>query len=825
MHAPVRPALALSLLLALGACGGRSAAPATAGGTLSKAGCTFDGSVPAYPSDLLPVLSYPVHRGALIRCAAPAQTPSPKIVDGNPADWIGESQRFGGSTRLAAGELIYNDYLFDAYGADDGVDATRVQRLDPLASVDQRFARLDAISQAAGDQLDVPSPVGALDHYGDRVELGDEADLFEVRWAAQGGEVLLLARYSTLTDPARAALVVLLDTAPGGGGDIGFGSGLGSQRFEQAVLLNADGVTLRDLASGSETVLAGAKVTVNAEGWTNTLEASLPASLFGTNAQVGVFSGKRTPEGLTPANVAYRDLEPVTIYFEKLQGLALGAGNIDSFTTEFQPDELRSGASETVTPGVGYHERQFYSGENISKEEGERGHLQPYGLYVPTGLAAAPALTPLTIWMHYRGGKAHSGAAWTPRLFQQLGEEPAHLMVSPRGRGTSTWYVSQAHQDFFEVFDDVHALFPTIDPDRRYLSGYSMGGYGTYLFGTLYPDLFAGGFSTSGPPTQGAWTGLGPDDASCDLPGGEIPEVGSATSPCFIEANEGNANAQLTWRLLENLRHFPLAINHGTNDELVFVSGIQRVGLRLLQLGYRYDFMMFFGYEHFSQAIVDEWGDGAAYLDHFVRPAHPRRITYKVSPALTHAVNTQRNGDGFLFSYNPDGAWWVDDLVVRDEDPDANPDVGDPEAFGMVDAQSFALPAATVLTIPRGVEVRTDTTAIATPALSIGAHSTPFARTGLDWLELGAEALSNGFSVSLTHIASASLDAAAMALDASQPVDGTVVSDGDSTLRIRGLSRELRVAVNGSEIPNAKSGDTVTLQLPAGTHSIRLEPR
>ena len=39
-----------------------------------------------------------------------------------------------------------------------------------------------------------------------------------------------------------------------------------------------------------------------------------------------------------------------------------------------------------------------------------------------------------------------------------LGEEQGNIVVSPRGRGTSTWYVSEAHQDFFEVFDDVHRL-------------------------------------------------------------------------------------------------------------------------------------------------------------------------------------------------------------------------------------------------------------------------------------------------------------------------------------------------------------------------------
>lgn len=816
--------LAACSLLTLQACT-RSTAPQLAGASAIKADCTTPDAIPSHPLNVLPVLSYATPRGSLIRCPADAQKPSAKIVDGDPSDWTGELQRFGGSTRLSAGELIYDDYLFDAYGADDGVDATRVERLDTLAGLDARFSRLDALSQAMGDQLDVPSPIGADDVYGNSVSLDDEADLQELRWAADEDRVYLLARYTTLTDPSKAALVVLLDNTDGGGGDVGFGSGLRSNRFDYAILLTADGVRLRDLASGQESALDGAQIAINADGWNNTLEASLPAALFGDQSRIGAFTGKRADSGITPANVAYRPGEPVTIYFERLQALSLHAGNIDDFGTDLDLAALRGGASESVRPGPGYHERQFLSGENISQENGERGHWQPYGLYVPSGLAQAPQLTPINFWMHYRGGKAHSGAAWTPRLIEQLGERPANLVATPRARGTSTWYVSQAHQDFFEVYADVHALFPNIDPDRRYLSGYSMGGYGTYLFGALYPDLFAAGFSSSGAVTQGAWTGLGPDDFTCGLPGGDIPGVGAATSPCFVEANEGNANAQLTYRVLENTRYFPIAINHGSNDELALTPGALRMGARLLELGHRYDMMIFAGYEHFTQAIMDEWADGAAYLQQFSRPAHPREITYKVVPALTHAVNTQRNDEGVVFTYNPDGAWWVDDLVVRDDDAAEHPDRDDPSAYGLIEAESYALPGSTILPVPRVAEVRASEPAVSTPVLSPGAHSTPYVRSGLDWLVLGDKPLSNGFAATLTRLSRAALDVSGMALDVSMPINGSVTTDGPVELHLRKAGRALRVAVDGADAAAQDSGDDLIVMLGAGTHALVLTPR
>ncbi|MEN8720837.1 MAG: hypothetical protein ABF296_11310 [Oceanococcaceae bacterium] len=642
--------------------------------------------------------------------------------------------------------------------------------------------------------------------------LADEADLFEVRWAAADDAVYLLARWTTLTDSDRAQLLVLLDTVEGGGGDVGFGSGLTSQRFDQALLLTGRDVLLRDMTTGAETRLTDSRSAVRADGWDNALEARLPPRLFPPGTTVGVVSLANNENGVLPANVMYRDSEPVTIYGEQQQALALGAGTVDGFGYPLDVEALRSGRGERIGYSAGYHERQFLSGENISREDGENGRLQPYGLYLPGRLARDDDGVPLDIWLHYRGGKAHSGAAWTPRLIQQLGEDPGHVVVTPRGRGTSTWYVTQAHQDVFEVLADVEGLLPFLDPRRRYLSGYSMGGFGTYLFGLLYPDMFAAGYSTSGAVTQGAWTGLGPDDFTCQLPGGNIPGVGDAENPCFIEANGGDADAQLMFRLLENARHFPLVIHHGSNDELALTPGATRMGLRLLELGYRFDMTTFLGYEHFTQAIVDEWADGAAYLHRFRTPEQPRQITYKRVPALIQALNTI-NAREVEFDFNPDGAWWVDDLRVREPNPD------DPRQFGMIDAESFALPGDMTLPIPLTVEFRPEEPALATPVLSVGAHSTPFARVGLDHQVVGDAPQSNGFRVTLTGLRSATLDTQGMGLDGDQPMQGVVTTDGPVRLRLRNLPGGVRLQINGE--PVARTGADVDFPLPAGEHDIR----
>jgi hypothetical protein len=800
--------------------------------------CDLLGLIETSQPDRLPVVSYGVARGTLIRSARAARRPTAKVIDGSVDDWTGEPSLIGGTARLDGGELIYTDYLFDAYGADDGDDAQRLALLDPLAQIEPRTFRFDQLFQAAGDQFDAPRPVGAPDHYGDATTLDTQADLTELRFAADGARVALLARFSTLTDAAKPALLVLLDNrdGPATPTDVGFGSALKTARFDQALLFTSSGVQLRDLATGAVTDLGAlAQVSVNADGWANALEAALPASFFDGVRAIAAVSGPRTDAGLTPANVAFRFAEPVAgVYNDKLQALALHAGTIDGFSSPLSLAALRAGVSENVRPGPGYHERQFRSGENISVESGENGILQPYGLYLPPSYRED---TPsrLTIWMHYRGGKAHSGAAWTPRLIHELGDEHGNVIITPRGRGTSTWYVTQAHQDFFESFADVAGTQVTgldryagqvatrgllnIDADHIYLAGYSMGGYGTYLFGLLYPDLFAGGFASSGAITQGAWTGLGPDGDPCGFPGGNIPGVGEASSPCFIEANEGNADAQLNFRILDNAREFPIVIHHGSNDELVPITGVQRMGLQMAQLGYRYQLSMFFGYEHYTQAIIDEWADGADYLNHFARNAHPRQVTYKVVPALVNALNTV-NAHGVTFAFNPDGAYWTDALVVRDAD------VTDPTQFGIIDAESFAIAEARHLAVPHAADIDAHASPpqVSTPVYSPGNQTTPFAKLGQDWVDGPARPIANAFTARLARLSEAALDVAGMQLDLGRLASGVVDSDGATRLMLRSVSVPVSVYVNGQYRSGADRDGHVRLALDPGLSVIQIVP-
>ena len=130
-----------------------------------------------------------------------------------------------------------------------------------------------------------------------------------------------------------------------------------------------------------------------------------------------------------------------------------------------------------------------------------------------------------------------------------------------------------------------------------------------------HPDWFAAALPASPPVTQGAWTGL--DFEGCDEM--QFDEY----TPCYIQANDGDARAQHHRRLLENLRHVPIAIYHGAADELVPSSGVTRQAERLVELGYRHRLYLFLTQEHYGPPVWDQWGEGARYMHQFTQPGAP----------------------------------------------------------------------------------------------------------------------------------------------------------------------------------------------------------
>src|SRR5687767_8521685 len=171
-------------------------------------------AAPAAAQDVtFPIIGTETKRGSGTTVALPEQAPSPKALDGAFADWSGEGTGFGGTLIRSHGELLYTDHLFDAYGADDGRDAERLETFGPAHDNVPETYRLEALAQQdPAGQFGAPAPdeIRYASHYGD-LEHEDVADLSQVRAAVQDGELWLLARTTTMKTAGDTAILLLID--------------------------------------------------------------------------------------------------------------------------------------------------------------------------------------------------------------------------------------------------------------------------------------------------------------------------------------------------------------------------------------------------------------------------------------------------------------------------------------------------------------------------------------------------------------------------------------------------------------------------------------
>lgn len=764
----------------------------------------------------LPVLSREVPPGKVdIRPTTPL-APLPKTIDGDPSDWTGVPSRLGGTVVHSAGELVYQDHLFDAHGPDDGRDAARLETIDPVTQAVPEAYRLDALAQAdAPGQVGAPVPeqISYNESFGDAAPHQDASDLHEVRVALDGTDLLLLARTTTMTSATETGVLVLADGAVNDGSrEVPFNSGISSEVADSAVFLSGAGGLVADLGTGAETPLHADAVAVDPVGYTNAIEARIPLHLLGSpdDLRLAVAAGPAAAGELafkhldietsneTPhanlANVAFRLDEPVRTWWDRDQALTLFGGTIDPFFLALDAEALSTGSSETVHPGPGYHDRIFVSSEHVARERGREGIVQHYGLYLPEAYEGSTAV-PLQWWLHWRGGDAHTAAAVTPRIFKHFGEDQDTIVVAPSGRGTSRWYVGKGHVDFLEVWEDVFATVQ-VDRDRVYASGHSMGGWGSYLLTLVYPDRFAAAAPVAGPVTQGAWTGL-------DFPGCDSLQWEENT-PCYISANGSRPRDQHTRKLLENSLHVPYAILHGTNDELVPYPGVARQAERLQQLGHRFRFYTYPGYEHYSHPVADQWSEAARYLHSFARPDNPRRVTYKRDMPFELATE-QVQSDGVSLEFDFDSAYWMSELEARAADGTA--------AF---DGTSLAIAEQPYLVAP-------DSGAPTSPG-STG----PYVIVGQQWLNdavATATEPENGFEASLTGAAVTRLDLARMNIDPASTSFGRVTSDGPAVLRLDGdWAGAPTVTVNGDETAIAFDEGVASIPLSEGSSLVVVTP-
>lgn len=164
--------------------------------------------------------------------------------------------------------------------------------------------------------------------------------------------------------------------------------------------------------------------------------------------------------------------------------------------------------------------------------------IQPYSLYLPESYSPDKKYS-LAVMLH---GYSENDYDFGIKLASLLPED--FIIVSVFGRG-DLYYQSAGEQDVIDVIDRIMSRY-SVDENRVYLMGSSMGGLGTWRIGTLYSDRFAAIAPFCG------WYG---------------------------------------YDLLENLGNMKTYIVHGNADDVVPIKFEKNCAERLQKLGYDVTFI------------------------------------------------------------------------------------------------------------------------------------------------------------------------------------------------------------------------------------------
>lgn len=235
-----------------------------------------------------------------------------------------------------------------------------------------------------------------------------------------------------------------------------------------------------------------------------------------------------------------------------------------------------------LVTGIAFCEVKGFSpgDQTITFESTWDGSEQLYRIYLPKVVSSATPV-PLLVVLH---GKTVDHNAWfdyTP--IKEFADKYGYVVVAPYGRG-DYFYQGPAERDVLDIMDIVLER-DNIDPDRVYLMGHSMGGWGTWWIGLRHPERFA---------------------AICPMAGF-----------CPLE-------------LLPNAFHLAPYIVHDASDPIVSVEHSRAAARRLERLGQPYVYREEHGYGHSSKMIGDNLDRLFLWMNAHrrnLRPGHVRFVT------------------------------------------------------------------------------------------------------------------------------------------------------------------------------------------------------
>ncbi len=121
----------------------------------------------------------------------------------------------------------------------------------------------------------------------------------------------------------------------------------------------------------------------------------------------------------------------------------------------------------------------------------EKSKTYPYLAYLPDGYNKSNAKAwPLIIYLHgssCKGNNLERLKKYGPPFYLERGMEVDAIVISPQCPSNKNWTAGAWFESFYKELKDKY----NIDPSRVYLTGMSLGGFGTWDIASRYPEYFA----------------------------------------------------------------------------------------------------------------------------------------------------------------------------------------------------------------------------------------------------------------------------------------------------------------------------------------------
>jgi hypothetical protein len=575
---------------------------------------------------------------------------APQLQNRPGSGWHAQPLLVSGAAAYVRGEYLYQGYLFDDHGG-AGVP-------------DQSDRVLSSFLFAA--------KTGTLTYPTNKVFANNAADLVEFRVRATKGATAIRVTLNSLIDPARSAFTVAIGSSAAA---VSWPDGAGV-RSPAALFLTVHGTKAQLIRAATGTAVIPSP-TVVADTFRRQYDVRIPKAAWNPGSSTvrfaagvglwdiagghyltpGTAASDTSPGGASPSqealfDLAFRFAEPAPdwshmglsttlvdgaaveqadqhcFWRDCAQGAALRLGDVSSFHADVNFGALdrqvtdlrgvpRTGSIDRIFPshfsfGQGIDSAGSCGRFPVSCHGMFLGNLQPYNIYVPS------KPTPRSGWgttlqLHASGGNYNEYMG--SRNQTELGDRGAgSVVLTALARDPDGDYTDATEADVFEAWADV-ARHYRLDPSRAVVTGYSMGGGGTYKMMERWPDLFARGFAAAAVPYdhgfQGQWL------------------TSMRTVPL------------LTW------------ISYGDEGSPVLYQREQIAGLE--SYGLRFTFDQFAEGDHVTLATNDEYGPAAAWLGDARLAPDPASVTFAVDPANDFAKV------GVVANHS----YWLSGLTVR----------------------------------------------------------------------------------------------------------------------------------------------------------------